>query len=150
MDVDNAMRPALEEGRRKQPHVAGENDQFNIKGFQRSEDVGFVLASRETLSPNLVLDHHGGNVQPLGSLQPVSVGPIRNNDHRLVREAAPSLGFDKRLHPAAGTGNKHSASQRNIGRRRAATHWSEGHEPPKKRGASTLSSDADVACATCP
>lgn len=109
-----------------------------------------MLVSRETLPPNFVLDHHGGNVQPLGSLQPVSVGPIRNNDHRLVREAAPSLGFDKRLHPAAGTGNKHSASQRNIGRRRAATHLSEGHEPPKKRGASTLSSDADVACATCP
>ena len=109
-----------------------------------------MLASRETLPPNLVLDHHGGNTQPLGSFQALSVGLVRNNDHRLVRETVSSLGLNKRLHPAAGTGNKHSASQRSIDRRRAATDWSEGHEPPKKRGASTLSSNADVACATSP
>ena len=87
-----------QEGRRKQPHVAGKHDEFHVVLFQAVQNLFLVLRPGPSMAVMHLLNHLDRHAEPYGSCHTFHLGSIRHHNRGLVERMTGSLSQHQRLH----------------------------------------------------
>src|SRR6185312_4416252 len=99
MDIEQALRPLLDEPRGEQPHKAGKAHDFDA--MPRKHALQGALEGGAVLAECGVVDHVGCDARRLRALQSAGIGDIGNDERDLGRVGFIFCRFDQRRHVGA-------------------------------------------------